>query len=140
MKIAVDFDGTVAEHAGFPAIGEPMEAVAWALSKLYVRGHTLILWTCRYGAGLPDVTEWLGNHGLLRYFNRINENGHIPDKYGTGLIDPRKIIAKVYVDDRNVGGFKGWPEIVRQISEAYCRKCDDVHWPQDVPCLAQRGG
>ena len=72
MTIAIDFDGTVAAHAGFPLI-------------------------------------------------------------------PRKIIAEVYIDDRMVGGWKGWPEVMRQISEAYCRLCDDVHWPQEAPCVYKGG-
>ncbi len=110
MKIAVDFDGTVAEHAGFPAIGEPMEGVAWALDTLDRLGHTLVLWTCRDGReGLSPVRRWLEKHGLRRYFSAFNSN------FMTGSLDPRKIITKVYIDDRNVGGWKGWPEVMRQL-------------------------
>ena len=46
MLIAVDFDGTVVEHA-YPDIGEELPHAVEVLKELVEAGHQIILWTCR---------------------------------------------------------------------------------------------
>ena len=46
--IAVDFDGTIVEHA-FPQIGKPIPFAIETLLKLQKEGYRLVLWTVRTG-------------------------------------------------------------------------------------------
>ena len=45
MTIAIDFDGTIVEHA-YPEIGHPIPFAIETLLQLQEDGHRLILWTC----------------------------------------------------------------------------------------------
>lgn len=94
MKIAIDFDGTLWEHAG---IEGPNHLLFDAAKKLKARGHRLILWTCRLpGHGLEDAVRICNAMGLT--FDAVNDN--LPEvKEGFG--DPRKIVADIYIDDRS---------------------------------------
>lgn len=94
MKIAIDFDGTLWEHAG---IDGPNHLLFDAAKKLKAQGHRLILWTCRYeNHGLEDAVRICNAMGLT--FDAVNEN--LPEtKEGFG--DPRKIVADIYIDDRS---------------------------------------
>lgn len=114
MKIAFDFDGTVVEHK-FPIIGEPIPGALDTLRDLVEAGHELILWTCREDHNSdPDMQylavaiEYLETNGVV--LASVNES--ILDQYtGVGYIARRKVYADIYIDDRNVCGFPGWPAI-----------------------------
>ncbi|MCX8080766.1 MAG: hydrolase [Bacteroidia bacterium] len=103
--IAVDFDGTIVEHA-YPEIGREMLFAIDTLKELKKRGHRLILWTFRHGKYLDEAVEYCKSRGLEFY--AVNKNH--PDEVWDDNT-PRKIIADIYIDDRNIGGFPGWPEI-----------------------------
>jgi hydroxymethylpyrimidine pyrophosphatase-like HAD family hydrolase len=105
MVIAVDFDGTIVEHK-FPAIGKERTFAFGTLKSLQKNGHQLILWTYRSGKELDEAVEYCKSHGLEFY--AVNRN--YPEEIFNDSIS-RKIIADVYIDDRNVGGFIGWGEI-----------------------------
>ena len=94
MKIAIDFDGTLWDHAGAEG---PNTILIEAAKLLRSRGHRLILWTCRYeGQGLEDAVAKCQAHGLE--FDAVNDN--LPEvKEGYG--NPRKIVADLYIDDRS---------------------------------------
>jgi hypothetical protein len=54
MKIAVDFDGTIVEHA-YPQIGKEKLFAFRTLKELQKNGYRLILWTYRTGKELDEA-------------------------------------------------------------------------------------
>ncbi len=105
MIIAVDFDGTIVEHA-YPAIGKELMFAFSTLKELQKQGHRLILWTYRAGKELDEAVEFCLQKGMVFY--AVNKN-YPEEKFDETI--SRKILADVYIDDRNVGGFLGWSEI-----------------------------
>lgn len=103
--IAVDFDGTIVEHA-YPAIGKEMIFAFDTLKALQKKGHKLILWTYRAGKELEEAIAFCKAKGIEFY--AVNRN--FPEEEVTGDT-PRKIQADVYIDDRNLGGFPGWSRV-----------------------------
>jgi len=112
MIIAIDFDGTIVEHR-YPAIGKERTFAFETLKSLQRQGHLLILWTYRSGAELEAAVDYCCKNGLEFY--AVNKN-YPEEEYDDRI--SRKIIADIYVDDRNVGGFPGWGEIWHMINEA----------------------
>ncbi|MCW3464532.1 BT0820 family HAD-type phosphatase [Chitinophaga nivalis] len=105
QMIAVDFDGTIVEHA-YPAIGPEMLFAFATLRALQQKGHRLILWTWRTGKPLEAAVAHCRQHGVV--FDAVNEN--YPGEIQAGHYS-RKIHADIFIDDRNVGGFPGWEYI-----------------------------
>ena len=103
--IAVDFDGTIVEHA-YPKIGKEMLFAFATLKELQKRGHKLILWTFRHGEYLYDAVEYCKKNGIEFY--AVNKN--FPEESFDQDVS-RKINADIFVDDRNVGGFLGWSDV-----------------------------
>ncbi len=109
MKIAVDFDGTIVKHA-FPRIGRPLPFAFETLKALQKQGHLIILWTYRCGQQLDEAVDFCEKNGLVFY--AVNKND--PEE----IFDPsisRKILADIYIDDRNFNGFPGWGIIGQQL-------------------------
>lgn len=104
--IAVDFDGTIVTHR-YPEIGTVIDGAFETLKDLKRHGFTLILWTVRDGELLDEAVEFCKQHGLTFY--AVN-NEH-PDEFFNPKYMSRKIVADIYIDDRNVGGFIGWDKI-----------------------------
>ena len=110
MKIAVDFDGTIVDHA-YPAIGKEKMFAFQTLKELQKRGCLLILWTYRTGKELDAAVEFCRTNGLEFY--AVNKS------YPEEILDEtvsRKINADIYIDDRNLGGFPGWSETWQMIN------------------------
>ena len=110
MKIAVDFDGTIVDHA-YPAIGKEKMFAFQTLKELQKRGCLLILWTYRTGKELDAAVEFCRTNGLEFY--AVNKS------YPEEILDEnvsRKVNADVYIDDRNLGGFPGWSEAWQMIN------------------------
>ena len=103
--IAVDFDGTIVEHA-YPKIGEVMLFAFEVLKELQKKGHRLILWTYREGDYLQEAVDYCAANGVVFY--AVNEN--YPGEMKAGNYS-RKILADIFIDDRNVGGFLGWDQV-----------------------------
>ncbi len=103
MIIAVDFDGTIVEHK-YPKIGKPKRFAFKTLRELQRRGHKLILWTFRTGKLLDEAVEFCRKNGVE--FWAVNAN--YPGEEFDPQTSSRKILADVYIDDRNLGGFPGW--------------------------------
>lgn len=120
MTIAVDFDGTIVEHE-YPKIGKPIPFAIDVLKKLqYEEHHMLILWTVREGTLLDEAVEYCKNKGLEFY--AVNKN--FPEE----TLEPgisRKIVADIYIDDRNLGGIPDWGLIYRMIK--YGDTSDNSH-------------
>ena len=92
MVIAVDFDGTITEKNCFPEIGKIREHVEDAIRNLQNAGHKVVLWTCREGKHLDEARVFLRLNGIeLDGFN-----------YSPYQLQSRKIVADVYIDDKNV--------------------------------------
>lgn len=112
MIIAVDFDETIV-YSKYPEIHGIRHGVAEALHSLREKGHYVILWTCRCGDMLTEAVNFMLANGIE--FDRINDNHpEMVAKYGT---NSRKIYADVYIDDRNLGGFPGWQNVVDMIND-----------------------
>jgi hydroxymethylpyrimidine pyrophosphatase-like HAD family hydrolase len=100
--IAVDFDGTLCEDK-WPEIGEPNKELIEYLKEEQRNRGQIILWTCRVGRYLDEAIEWCKQQGLT--FNAINDN--LPEVVSwNGGINPRKIFADEYIDDKMCGRFE----------------------------------
>lgn len=105
MRIAIDFDGTIVEN-NFPGIGKEMLFAFETMKELHKQGNQLILWTYRNGEALQDAVDFCKNRGVEFY--AVNRN--YPEEEFDNTIS-RKVDADIYIDDKNFGGFPGWPKI-----------------------------
>ena len=103
MTIAVDFDGTIVEHK-FPEIGKEKPFAIDTLLQLQEEGNRLILWTSREGELLEAAINYCHERGLDFY--AVNSNSPRGALF-TGKACT-KLIADVYIDDRNIGGLPEW--------------------------------
>lgn len=111
-KLAIDFDGTIVEDA-YPGIGKPKTFAFETLKQLQGEGYRLILWTYREGKSLEEAVEFCRKNGLEFYAVNSSFEGEVFDH----SCQSRKIDADLFIDDRNLGGFPGWGEIYRIITE-----------------------
>lgn len=95
FTLAVDFDGTVVDHA-FPAVGAEVPDAADWLRKLVAAGARLVLWTMRSGATLAGAVAWYGARDIPLL--GVNEN---PEQ--ASWTSSPKAYAHAYVDDLAVG-------------------------------------
>jgi predicted mannosyl-3-phosphoglycerate phosphatase (HAD superfamily) len=103
LIIAIDFDGTLVEHA-FPEIGKPINRAFEMVQKLKDYGHKVILWTCRNDTDealngrkvLSEAVAFCKKQGIT--FDAINQNIN-----GLGFNPIPKIYADYYIDDRSFG-------------------------------------
>lgn len=109
MTIAVDFDGTIVENK-YPKIGKPVLFALETLKKLQEDGHHLILWTYRSGPRLEEAVDFCRNKGIIFY--AVNKS--YPEEVYDNTLS-RKIQADIFIDDRNIGGLKGWGEIYHSL-------------------------
>lgn len=110
LTIAVDFDGTLVENR-YPEVGEPLLFAFEALKKLQQDGHQLILWIYRHDEELRDAVAFCESKGVQFY--AINKS--YPEEEYDPLMS-RKILADLFIDDRNINGFPPWVEIYQQLS------------------------
>ena len=110
MIIAVDFDGTIVDHE-YPEIGKPKLFAFETLKALQEKGHQLILWTYRAGKDLDNAVDFCSKNGIEFY--AVNKN--YPEEVYDDTIS-RKIIADIYIDDRNIGGFITWSEVWQMLN------------------------
>jgi hydroxymethylpyrimidine pyrophosphatase-like HAD family hydrolase len=109
LIIAIDFDGTIVEHR-YPFIGKIRPFAFETLEALQVNGHRLILWSHRAGKKLDEAVKFCSSHGIEFY--AVNKN--FPEEIWNED-DSRKILADIYIDDRNLGGIPSWGEIYQMI-------------------------
>lgn len=108
MKIAVDFDGTIVEDK-FPKIGKEIPQAISVLKSLSFK-HQIILWTCRKEKYLDEAVEYCEQKGLRFY--AVNKN--YPEETEEDL-NPRKIDADIYIDDRNINTKIDWNQIYTRL-------------------------
>lgn len=100
--VAIDFDGTIAEHACFPKIGRAVPGAFEWMKKWQDAGASLILWTMRsdgrvnVGDVLQQAVDFCRENGIV--FHGVNE--HPGQRTWTGS---PKAYAHVYVDDLAFG-------------------------------------
>ena len=109
LIIAVDFDGTIVEHR-YPSIGRTRPLAFETLSMLQSKGHRLILWSHRAGKRLNEAVDFCFSNGIEFYAVNRNFPEEVWDEN-----DSRKILADIYIDDRNLGGIPSWEEIYKVI-------------------------
>lgn len=109
MILAIDFDGTIVEHR-YPEIGRVRPFAFETLKALQKKNHRLILWSHRAGKELDAAVQFCRENGLEFY--AVNKN-YPEEKWNEK--DSRKILADIYIDDRNLGGLPSWGEIYRMI-------------------------
>ncbi len=122
MTIAVDFDGTIVEHK-YPKIGKEIPFAIETLRTFVAEGHKLILWTSRDGELLDEALEFCRERGLEFY--AINSNYPPAALFKQQAGRSCKVVADVYIDDRNIGGLPDWGaihEIVTGIREEKHKK------------------
>ncbi|MFA7449007.1 MAG: hydrolase [Weeksellaceae bacterium] len=110
--IAVDFDGTIVEDA-YPRIGKPMLFAFESLKQMQSQGHRLILWTYRAGKTLDEAVDFCKENGVEFYAVNSSFEGEKFDE----VTQSRKINADLFIDDRNLGGFPGWGEVLQIIEK-----------------------
>jgi len=108
MIIAVDFDGTIVEHK-YPKIGREKPFAIDTLRRLAAEGHKIILWTSREGELLQDAIRFCKERGLTFY--SVNSDTPMGSLQFSDKTSTTKLIADVYIDDRNLGGLPDWGEI-----------------------------
>jgi hypothetical protein len=81
MRIALDFDGVIAENIGFPEIGKVKEGVKDAITDFKKKGFSIYVHTARHDT--EEVSKWMKEQGF-------------PEMMVTNM----KLPADVYVDDR----------------------------------------
>ena len=113
MTIAVDFDGTIVEHA-YPKIGKEQPFAIDTLKALTREGNKLILFTARDGELLEDAIKFCRDRGLEFY--AVNSNYPPGALFGDSRQNPVKVIADLYIDDRNLGGLPDWGTIYEMIT------------------------
>jgi ribonucleotide monophosphatase NagD (HAD superfamily) len=102
MIIAVDFDGTIVEHA-YPTIGTDIPGAFEWLRKLQDAGAALMLWTIRSGTHLTEAVEHCKDAGIE--FWGVNEN---PTQHTWS--QSAKQYAHLYIDDAALGCPLVYPE------------------------------
>ena len=111
LTIAVDFDGTLVENR-YPEIGKPMMFAFETLKKLQKEGHQIILWTYRSGEKLEEAVNFCKQKGITFY--AVNKS-YPEEEYEEGI--SRKILADLFIDDRNINGLPPWGEIYHQLTQ-----------------------
>lgn len=111
MTIAVDFDGTIVEHR-YPEIGKEKTFAIQTLRQLQQEGHQIILFTSREGELLDKAVAFCRERGLEFYAVNANQPEDAMFRNRT-----RKVIADVYIDDRNLGGMPDWSTIYRMLRQ-----------------------
>ena len=109
MIIAIDFDGTIVEHR-YPEIGRIRPFAFETLKALQAKNHRIILWSHRAGKMLDEAVEFCRKHDVEFY--AVNKN-YPEEKWDEN--ESRKILADIYIDDRNLGGLPSWGEIFQII-------------------------
>ena len=94
MRLAIDFDGTLAQWAKYPDIGEEVPLAIETCLALQKAGCELYLWTCRAQWPLRDAVVWCEERGLTFVGVNIREDQR--------SFSP-KMDADYFIDDKGFG-------------------------------------
>src|SRR5690606_12899007 len=95
----------------YPEIGKPILFAFETLRALQEEGHQLILWTYRSGIKLQEAVQFCENKGITFY--AVNKS--YPEEVYDEQIS-RKILADLFIDDRNINGLPPWGEMYHQLT------------------------
>ena len=127
MTIAVDFDGIIVENK-YPKIGKELPFAIQTLRLLQEEGNRLILFTSREGDLLDEAIAFCHERGLDFYSTNSNDPPEAMFPRHTA-----KVIADVYIDDRNLGGLPDWNTIYEMIghkrAERHEKRKRKSRWP-----------
>lgn len=108
MVVAIDFDGTIVDHE-FPEIGKLKDDAKRVINKI-AEYNTVCIWTCRSGAYEIAANNFLRYNDIHFSFFNSSPNDIISKS--------RKIIADIYIDDRNIFADKiDWLKIEKYFDE-----------------------
>lgn len=130
LTIAVDFDGTIVTH-DYPRIGKEIPFAIETLKRLQkLPDIVLILWTVREGKLLHEAVDFCRERGLEFY--AVNKN--YPEE-SSSHPEARKLMADLFIDDRNLGGLPDWGIIYRQIvtKKYHAPISYDIHPEYELP-------
>lgn len=118
LVIAVDFDHTIADVDDYtcwekPVINGLIDGAKEYINKLHSDGHTIIIYTARESENLAKAIAFLDENDVEYDFVNCNTPKHIAFMKR----DSRKVIADVYIDDKNIGGIPPWSEIYNIITK-----------------------
>jgi hypothetical protein len=94
LTIAIDFDGTCVTHE-YPNEGKDIGAIP-VLKQLIAKGHELILYTMRSGAGLETAVQWFLRNDIRLYGIQYNPTQAL-------WTSSNKCYAQLYIDDAALG-------------------------------------
>lgn len=99
--LAIDFDNCIAHNSGYPDFipSEPLPFCVDALNEIVKNGYKIIIHTARPWADYDNIEKWCNTH-------------HIPFR----RIVCGKLLAKYYIDDRNLNTIIDWVEIQHSLS------------------------
>ena len=135
MTIAIDFDGTIVEHA-YPEIGRPIPFAIETLLQLQEDGHRLILWTVRSGDLLQEAVNYCAERGLRFFAENENYRGEMEELSAGDY--PRKLKADLFIDDRNLGGLPDWGVIYNAVKVTAAGGARYKPWPWAPRCPSPR--
>ena len=93
--VAIDFDGTIVEHA-YPNIGKPCPHAIRVMRRLREMCVEIVLFTMRSGDPLQEAVDYIESNGIDLYGVNVNPTQH------TWTESP-KAYAKIYIDDAALG-------------------------------------
>lgn len=125
MVIAVDFDGTIVEHR-YPEIGKEKPFAIDCLKALAAQGNQLILYTVREGELLEQALSFCKERGLTFYSVNSNYPNGWQFSADTGIAP--KVLADVYIDDRNFGGLPDWETIYAELTGNHSPRHKKTPW------------
>lgn len=114
IRIAIDFDGTIAESA-YPGVGKLRLDAKEIINKLYDEGHKILINTCRTGSYEGDAENFLRRSGIKYHYINCN----LPEDVISYGQDCRKLSADVYIDDKCLTGLPPWKEIYNILQERF---------------------
>jgi len=118
--IAVDFDGVIHEYErwkGDAHFDDPIIGAKEHMEKLKDDGWHVIVYTCR--SNVQNVKEFLEEHKIP--YDAINEN-----KFQPPDLNPNKMFADIYLDDRCVRFDGSWSTAYTKIKSIYPDHDDDT--------------
>lgn len=119
LTLAIDFDGTIVcdeaskdKDCGYKAIGALRLNAKEVINRLYDEGYYIIIWTSRNGDSLINMIDFLNILGIK--YHTINENN--PANVSDDFKAWPKVLADIYIDDRQLGGLPNdWESIYMSI-------------------------
>lgn len=103
--LAIDFDGTITKHSNQGSGELELQDYAAEVIDAFNRlGYTCILWTCRTAESFDDAVRFCNSNSITFQYYNTSALRDMKMWHNTA----RKILADVYIDDRNLLGFPGW--------------------------------